>query len=122
MFNRVAHLRGYAKGGPVIGDAPFDLLNPKGDDYLGEAIRKVFIADRGGIMRHGDVAINRGGGDERVLTARQTRQFDRLVRVNGSGGGAGGLTVTINATGSDIELENKLVRVIENAKRHGRLK
>jgi len=123
MFDRVAHLRGYAKGGPVIGDAPFDLLDPRGDDYLGDAIRKVFIADRGGMIRPGGIAVNRSGQDERVLSPRQTRQFDRLVRVNGSGGGgSGAVEVTINATGSDIELENKLVRVIENAKRHGRLK
>ena len=63
-------------------------------------------------------------GPERVLSATQTRTFDRLIPMLSRGlpAGAGGLTVNIYATGSDIELENKLVRVITNAKRHGRLR
>lgn len=61
-------------------------------------------------------------GPERVLSARQTRSFEKLVKVMDRGGmGGGGLTVTINAVGSDIELENKIVRVVTNARRHGRL-
>jgi hypothetical protein len=90
MFSRVAHLRGFAKGGPVTGDAPFDLLNPGGDDYLGDAIRRVFLADSGGVMRSGEGSINLSGQNERVLSGRQTRAFDRMIRVvdRSSRGGA----------------------------------
>jgi hypothetical protein len=86
MFTGLYHLRGYAKGGAVEGDAPFDLLDRGGDDYLGDAIRRVFLADRGGILRTGRAAVNLSGQDERVLTGAQTRQFDRLVRVHERGG------------------------------------
>jgi ribosomal protein S14 len=81
MFTGVYHLRGYARGGPVIGDGPYDLLNPDGDDYLGDRARKMFLADRGGIIRSGSGALNRSGSDERMLSPAQTRSFDRLTRV-----------------------------------------
>lgn len=84
MFTRVGHLRGYKLGGPVnspVGDAPFDLLDPGGERYVGDALRRMFLADQGGMIRSGDLAINRSGAAERMLSPRQTRSFDSLVRV-----------------------------------------
>lgn len=82
MFSRRAHLRGYAGGGAVTeGDPPFDYLSPAGDAYLGDQIRRMVIADRGGVIRSGSGAYNASGSAERMLSPRQTRSFDRLVRV-----------------------------------------
>jgi hypothetical protein len=81
MFTGLYHLRGYAKGGPVVGDGPYDLLDPAGQDYLGDRVRKMFLADRGGLIRSGEAAINRSGYPERMLSPMQTRSFDRLTRV-----------------------------------------
>jgi phage-related minor tail protein len=81
MFRGLWHLKGYAKGGPVTGDAPYDLLDPFGEAYLGDDIREAFLADSGGMVRSGAAGINRSGVDERMLSPRQTRSFERLVRV-----------------------------------------
>lgn len=78
---------------------------------------------RGGIVSRPSLIGAGDGGPERVLSAVQTRDFSKLVRVLPAlvNGGGGGLVVQIYATGSDIALENKLVQVITNARKHGRL-
>jgi hypothetical protein len=88
LFTGLYHLNGYAKGGSV-GDAPFDQLSPYGDNYLGEMARRALLFDNGGLLRSGAIGINRSSRPERVLSAVQTRSFDRLVQVldrRGAGG------------------------------------
>lgn len=122
MFTGLYHLKGYAAGGPA-GDAPYEYLNPNGEKFLGYGIRKALLMDGGGVLGHGQAAINMSGHPERMLSPSTTRSFDRLVRVLDSNSGTGGpIVIHINAVGSDIELENKLVRVISNARAHGRIK
>lgn len=64
MFNRRAGLAGYAAGG-ILGDPPFDVFDPRGRSYIGEAIRRELFerrlierADSGGLLAPGGVAVN----------------------------------------------------------------
>jgi hypothetical protein len=82
------------------------------------------LADRGGILHHGDQAWNLSGKDERVLDPFQTDRFDRLVEVLdrprpvavGAGGGPATvekhfhLTVQ-NAGNSRVDLEAQFKRL-----------
>jgi hypothetical protein len=74
MFDGVWHLRGFAKGGAVrAGDAPYDFLNPQGQEYLGNDIRKAVFGklktfDTGGWLPPGlTMAHNGTGRPERIL-------------------------------------------------------
>jgi phage-related minor tail protein len=80
LFSGLYHLRGYAAGGEV-GDAPFDLLSPRGKGFLGESLRREMLFDAGGVLPSGGLAVNRSGRPERILTSAQTRSFENLVRV-----------------------------------------
>ncbi len=129
MFGgNVWHLKGYAAGGRV-GDAPFDLLNPRGDEYLGDAVRDAVM--RGRTFDGGGVATGRGllvkatRQPERMLSAQQTRSFDRLVRVLDRGGGRGGDTYIVNingvVSGSERSTEELVARAVKNGRKSGLL-
>lgn len=78
--------------------------------------------DQGGMASGMGWMAKRTISPERVLSPVQTRAFENLVRVISKGGGSvGGTTVNIYATGSDLDLENRLVTAITNARRRGRL-
>lgn len=56
---------------------------------------KVGLYDKGGVLRHGDAAVNRSGHPERVLDPQQTRMFERLL-ANGRDGGDVVLNVSVD--------------------------
>jgi hypothetical protein len=106
---------GLAQGG-VIGDLPYDLLDPRGQRYNKEiaALFKAVTHDSGGVVPPGGVAVNRSGQPERMLSPVQTRSFDRMVRVAERGGG--GRTVNIHASfpnyvGDKADLKRALVEM-----------
>lgn len=76
--------------------------------------------DRGGIMRPGQVGINRGASPERVLSPVQTRSFDNLVRVISSQGGATQVHYHITAP-NYVGSRDELVRTLTELDRRGRL-
>jgi tape measure domain-containing protein len=98
---------GLAKGG-VIGDLPFDLLDPQGERYspwLADLVHKA------GYNRGGRIG---GDGPERILSAPQNRAFEHLVRVMDRRGGGAGVTVNQYVTiphyvGSVSDLKRALV-------------
>ncbi|HEY9265512.1 MAG TPA: phage tail tape measure protein [Mycobacterium sp.] len=68
LFNQHGHLIGYATGG-VIGDPPFDELDPRGKAFKGKAIlpRSALSFDSGGLLPTGySVAYNGTGQPEPV--------------------------------------------------------
>lgn len=81
IFNRRAHLRGFADGGPVLpGDPPFDLLDRRGLHYkpgLKEALAGAGIGvatfDRGGVLPalSATLAVNGTNRAERIRTGPQ---------------------------------------------------
>lgn len=79
MFSGVWHLKGYRGGGAVSGDAPFDLLSPQGDNYLGNALRERILSsmpsqifDAGGVLPTGlSVVNNKTGKPEALLPPDQ---------------------------------------------------
>jgi phage-related minor tail protein len=125
MFTGLYHLRGYADGGPV-GDAPYDLLNPAGREFVGYSLRKSLLFDKGGLLASGGTAVNRSGQPERVLSGAQTQSFDRLVRVIGrrpdAVGGAGpaidytkladAVSRSIAKAGLSVRLDGRAVGVV----------
>lgn len=91
LFTTLAHLKGYYRGGILGkgGDAPFDLLNPKGSHYLGRDLRKQILHsfDKGGYLRQGITATHNGsGGPEPVLTTGQWATMMRLADASASVG------------------------------------
>jgi hypothetical protein len=68
--------------------------------------------DRGGMLRPGGMAVNTGRHPERMLSAAQTRTFERVMSRPSSRGG--GVTVIINAPnyiGSRSELKSTMVQM-----------
>lgn len=69
--------------------------------------------DKGGVLRPGELAINQGGADERILSPVQTRAFERMVRVaEQSGRGGGGTVINVsfpNYVGDKSDLRRALV-------------
>lgn len=65
----VWHLKGYAKGGPV-GDAPFDLLDPRG-----KAFKKVNGYRNGGLLMPGELGYNETSEPEVVLNKPQLAEL-----------------------------------------------
>jgi hypothetical protein len=99
---------GLAKGG-VIGDLPFDLLDPQGERYNPELADLIHKA---GYHRGGRIGAK---GPERVLSPVQNRHWEHLTRVmDRSSGRPGNTTIIINAPnyiGSRDELRQTLVEM-----------
>lgn len=67
LFTNIAHLKGFAQGGR-IGDAPFDLLDPRGKKYVGKDLaQQVGVYDRGGRWPSGTIGVNTSGKTETVI-------------------------------------------------------
>lgn len=108
------------KDGGLVGDLPWDTINPQGNNYNPEAAALAHrlygapvVHDRGGLVPPGDTLVRNGTRrPERMLTDQQNRAFENMVRVS-----AGGQTVvhnhyTVNApnyVGPQRELVNALV-------------
>jgi cell wall-associated NlpC family hydrolase len=105
------HLARLAKGG-AVGDAPYDLLDPDGAEYLGDSVRRAALT--GQTFHRGGVAAGLGVllRGERVLTTRQTSAFDRMVRVLDRGGGAGGDVINVYVSGVIAGGERQVVEFV----------
>lgn len=67
LFTNIAHLKGFAHGGQ-FGDAPFDLLDPRGNRYVGKNFAKqVGVYDNGGKWPSGTLGVNTSGKTETVI-------------------------------------------------------
>lgn len=69
LFTNRAKVKGFADGGKV-GDAPFDLLDPSGKDYVGRNFLKqvgIGVYDRGGSWPTGTLGYNGSGKTEHVV-------------------------------------------------------
>jgi hypothetical protein len=94
LFNRFGHLRGFAGGGILPGDPPFDLLARRGRYYrpglLEWLLGDPFVADRGAVLPPGrSVVDNRTGRPEALVPAGEaTRLHPKDIRalVEGIGG------------------------------------
>jgi hypothetical protein len=72
LFTGVWHLKGFAQGGAIReGDAPFDLLDPRGKAYRPRYREPEKIFDRGGWMPPGSRGVNLSRRPEAVLTEAQ---------------------------------------------------
>jgi hypothetical protein len=79
----VWHLKGFARGG-IVGDAPFDLLDPRGRAFAGkDFLRQMGIRtfDGGGQWRSGTLGVNLSGKTETVRTAEQERALARPITI-----------------------------------------
>ena len=105
---------GLAKGG-VIGDLPFDLLDPRGERYNPELAD---LLHRAGYHRGGAIGAN--GAPERVLSPRQNRNYEDLVRVMDRRGG-GGVVHNHYHFPNYIGSQADLIRTLVQADRRGQL-
>lgn len=117
LFNSgVHHLKGFAKGGAVRGDAPFDLIDPRGNHFmpgldLAEAFgRGPLLRDRGGPLPTGTSIVQNNTGRPEWVTsfARGGEVFPGPRNNNrdaGQGGKGGGYTIS----GPKNELEQRLI-------------
>lgn len=109
MFGgNVYRLSGFAGGG-MVGDGPFDFLNPRGRQYLGSAVRNLIPAqmfDRGGYLPPGlTLAYNGTGKPERVIGPK----------------GSGDVHLHFHGpVGSKRELEDWLAATFAKLQREGR--
>jgi len=81
----IYHLAGFAAGGKV-GDAAFDLLDPRGKKFMGRDFLASLgigpkLFDRGGKWRHGELGLNLSGKTETVRTAEQEAALGRPIQV-----------------------------------------
>ena len=109
---------GFAGGGVLSkakdGDLPFDTLDPRGKRYNPQMARLMGFSGGGVVSRPSVIAAGENG-PERVLSAVQTRAFDRMVRVAEHSGGAvvhnHYTVVAPNYVGSQSELVSVLVKL-----------
>lgn len=89
LFSRFGHLRGFATGGVLPGDAPFDLLDRRGRYYrpglLDWLLGRPFVADRGVLLPPGpSVVDNRTGRPETLRRVDQPVELGpRTIRALG---------------------------------------
>jgi len=69
------------------------------------------LMDTGGMLRHGGAAVNMSGGNERVLTPRQTHAFERLTAALESGAAAGGGTYNVYESVSPGATAREIARI-----------
>lgn len=74
LFSNLAHVKGFRDGGLVgegrRGDGPFDLINPKGQRFLGKDMLEqigVKVYDQGGTWPSGTLGANLSGKSETVV-------------------------------------------------------
>lgn len=115
MFSGVWHLRGYRDGGPISGDLPWDLLDPRGREFVGEKLRRQIdrmdVFDGGGWLPPGGMGVNLSRKPEAVLTQEQ------LAAV-------GGTTVILEnhgVIGSQSELDQWLADSLTRLRGRGRI-
>lgn len=67
LFSHLAHVKGFAQGG-LLGDPPFDLLDPRGKHFLGRSrAREIGVYDKGGRWPSGTLGVNTSGKTETVI-------------------------------------------------------
>jgi hypothetical protein len=128
LFDHIAHLKGFAKGGLFGGDAPYDLLGDRGKyripnaDELMEALGVTF--DTGGLVSPGTTVVNNKTGEHEAMFQPEAWKGARAVlgqiqamarqiqTTNGTAGGAaplvGSLAVTV---GNKADLPDALDEV-----------
>lgn len=109
LFSRHAKVKGFASGGRV-GDAPYDLLDPRGKSYLGKnVLKEIGIYDKGGRWPTGTFGYNGSGKTETVLP----------------GGVNPGVNVTVHVPAvvgmTKQDLRNYLVKEIDGLRKQGRI-
>jgi phage-related protein len=113
LFNRHGHLVGYANGG-IIGDPPFDLLDPRGKAYTGKAVmpRSALSFDSGGMLPTGYSMVHNGTGKPEPVGHDFLRKDDlNGMRFVLDAGGVGELTGYVQVTAqSEIKESNRAVR------------
>lgn len=74
LFTNRAKVKGFAKGGTPDegrkGDLPFDLVDPRGDRFMGPGFLKqmgISVKDKGGVWKSGTLAANLSGHNETVV-------------------------------------------------------
>lgn len=70
LFTNRAKVKGFADGGKVNGDLPYDLIDPRGKAYRGNGLLKqlgVGVYDRGGSWPTGTLGVNTSGKTETVI-------------------------------------------------------
>jgi hypothetical protein len=112
----VWHLKGFARGGRV-GDAPFDILNPRGKDFVGQDFWREVFGDRphyafanGGVLTEPIFGIGRSG---RTYSLAENG-------VETVTPGRGGATFVNNGVVTTPDVENWFVGVQRSVKRKGR--
>jgi hypothetical protein len=93
LFTNHAHVKGFARGGRANGgDLPFDLLDPRGKNFVGKGVLRqlgVDDFDRGGPWRSGTLGVNLSGRTEHVvpgdgtMTVRFSDEDRRLLQAAG---------------------------------------
>lgn len=113
LFNRRGHLTGYAKGG-IVGDPPFDLLDPRGKNYTGKAVvpRSALSYDEGGLLPTGYSVVHNGTGKPEPVGHDFLRKDDLDgMRIELDAGGVGTLTGYMVVTAQDqIKESNRAIR------------
>ena len=91
---------------------PYRPTNFRGDWRHVAHIHVARRRDKGGMLRSGELAVNSGGADERILSPVQTRAFERMVRVAERGGVGNRTEIHIsfpNYVGDKADLRRALV-------------
>jgi phage-related protein len=113
LFNRHGHLVGYANGG-IVGDPPFDLLDPRGKAYKGQAVvpRSALSFDSGGMLPTGYSMVHNGTGKPEPVGHDFLRKDDlNGMRIVLDAGGVGELTGYIQVTAkSEINESNRALK------------
>jgi TP901 family phage tail tape measure protein len=108
LFNRHGHLIGYANGG-IVGDPPFDLLDPRGKAYKGKAVlpRSALSFDEGGLLPTGYSFVHNGTGKPEPVGHDVLRRGDLDgMKVVLDAGGRVALTGHIRLIASDVVNES----------------
>jgi hypothetical protein len=114
LFTNRASVRGFAAGGKV-GDAAFDVLDPRGKSFAGKQfLRELgidnFDTGRGKRWESGTLGVNMSGKTERVfaesdeMTVRLSEEDRRLLR------DAGARPITLNGARLDESLSREALR------------
>jgi hypothetical protein len=118
MFSTVRRLRGYAAGGPVEGDPPFDLFSPRGRHFIGVDLEDLQRLQNAGLGRV--LSFDRGGmlPPGLSLAYNGTRHYERVTPASSGSG-----IVVHNHYHFDnyVGTGDDLIRTLDRASRQGRL-